>query len=107
TEFDIHGATFRMYRLLMVPFFEKTNPWAARIMADRMRAMEAGMTEPERRAVMAWQDPRASLEFVIPVSAFVGQVCMAEQRYDEGERVYRAATRAIQPYTYLSLEYTY
>ena len=107
TEFDIHGATFRMHRLLRVPFFEQTNPWAARIMADRMREMEAGMTESERRAVIAWQDPRASLDFAIPVSAFVGQVCMHEQRYDQGERVYRAATRAIQPYTYLSLEYTY
>jgi hypothetical protein len=44
---------------------------------------------------------------VIPASAFVGEVCMKEHSYDRGEVAYRAATRAMAPFTYVSLEYTY
>jgi lysophospholipase L1-like esterase len=106
-EFEAHGVAFRMHRLLSVDFFRRTNPWAAQIMADRMHALEAGMTDSERHALAGWQDPRNSLDFAVPASAFIGQVCMAEQRYDQGERVYRAAARIIQPFTHLSLEYTY
>jgi len=107
TEFDAHGVAYRMFRLLKVPFFEKTNPWAARMMSTRMLELEALMSPSERKAMVAWQDPRVSLDFAIPAAAFVGQVCMAEQRYDQGERVYRSATMAVEPFTYLSLEYTY
>ncbi len=107
TEFDAHGVAFRMFKLLQVPFFERTNPWAARIMSQRMLELEALMSPTERKAMEAWQDRRASLDYAIPASAFAGQVCMAEQRYDQGERVYHAATMAVEPYTYLSLEYTY
>lgn len=107
TPFDIYGGYYRMFRLLQVPFFEQTNPWAAGIMAERMRELEMAMSPNEFRAVEAWKEPKNSLDFLVPVSAFVGEVCMAEQRYDQGERVYRAATRNIAPYTHLSLEFTY
>jgi len=107
TIWDEHGVSFRMWKLLKVPFFERTNPWAARIMEDRMAALEQDMTESERAAVHAWQNPKLSQNYVIPPSAFIGEVCMKEQRYDQGERAYKGAALAITRYSYVNLEFTY
>ncbi|MEZ4652734.1 MAG: hypothetical protein R3E12_03775 [Candidatus Eisenbacteria bacterium] len=104
--FDERGVAFRMFKLLEVPFFTATNPWASALMRARMQGYEAQMTDSEVQAMHAWEDPRASLDYGVPASAFAGQVCLAEERYEQGARAYRGAAQAIGPFTYLNLEFT-
>lgn len=105
--FDERGVAYRMYKLLEVPFFTSTNPWASRLMRERMERFDAEMTSSERQAMAAWEDPRASRDYGVPASAFGGHICFTEQRYEEGARAYRGAAHAIAPFSILNLEFTY
>ena len=105
--FDERGVAYRMYKLLEVPFFTATNPWASRLMRERMERFDSAMTASEIQAMKAWEDPAASRDYGVPASAFGGHVCLTEKRYDEGARAYRGAARAIAPFSVLNLEFTF
>lgn len=105
--FDERGVAFRMFKLLEVPFFTATNPWAAQMMRARVERFDSAMTASEIEAMRVWEDPAASRDYGVPASAFGGYVCLNEKRYEEGARAYRGAALAIAPFSILNLEFTY
>lgn len=105
--YDRFAAAHAMRTLGEIGFYKETNPQFYERFERECREIIAAEHPRVVEQLTAWLDPATHKGGHRPIAGMVGRAMFTLERYEEAQRLFDVAARAVPPYDSWNLQYTY